>query len=122
MGNGFYGCSYEGYCDFQRPLDSQTITYSSPSLICGEVKSDSDLLFAELGDRLIKRILENVDMSEPDSSDIELSLMRIIAERESLREQIKNLKEELKVCRLGGNGVWEKEGQASLIILLSLQI
>jgi len=56
----------------------------------GDHKCSGDLLFADLGHRLIKRILENVDMSEIDSSDIELSLMRIIGERDRLREQNKN--------------------------------
>jgi len=54
----------------------------------GDHKCSGNLLFADLGHRLIKRILENVDMSEPDSSDIELSLMRIIGERDKLREQV----------------------------------
>lgn len=39
MGNGFYGCSYESYCDFQRPRDSQTITYSSLICTCGSTSS-----------------------------------------------------------------------------------
>jgi len=26
IGNGFYGCNYCGYCDFQRPRDSRSIS------------------------------------------------------------------------------------------------
>lgn len=43
------------------------------------------ILFAELGRRLVYRIMEAADMSLPDATDVELSLCRIIHERDSLK-------------------------------------
>jgi len=47
--------------------------------------TDGELLFMDLARRLIKRIFDAADMSLPDATNIELSLARIIAERDRLR-------------------------------------
>jgi len=56
----------------------------------GEVKAQTEgsMLFIALGQRLINRICNATDMTLPDATDIELSLVRIITERDQLRSDL----------------------------------
>lgn len=45
------------------------------------------VLFGALGSRLVKRVMAAADFTTPDACDVELSLVRIISERDSLRIQ-----------------------------------
>ncbi len=58
-------------------------------------KSGGDILFDDLCHRLIKRILSSADMNLPEATDIELSLARIIGERDNHKAEIGRLKKEL---------------------------
>lgn len=53
----------------------------------GVEENGGKFLFEALAQRLIRRILDAADMSLPDATDIELSLARIIGERDNLKSQ-----------------------------------
>jgi len=74
-------------------------------------KLGGDVLYKGLANRLIGQIVKHADMSLPESTDIELSLMRIINERNQLKQRasveeiahilFKNLREENQIHYLG---------------------
>lgn len=52
-------------------------------------------LFRQLGGRLITRVMEAADMSLPDSSDVELQLVRLLTELSTLRDSLAKAEQEL---------------------------
>lgn len=54
------------------------------------------VLMAALGQRLVGRVVSAADMSLPDATDVELSLVRIIEERDTLKAQLEQANVEIK--------------------------
>lgn len=82
-----------------KDIDSLRTKLSVAEAERDEARSHANPLFQAPGSRIVRRVMNAADMTLPDATDVELSLVRIIADRDNLRAALSSHQKAIEVAR-----------------------